>query len=140
MSEQRETCPKCGESIRERYGIHDYYQCSSEGWDGIVTMQSTTCRIRELESTVAKLQADIVGLKISLNLVAGVATNLMVAVGMDWNTEVASLCNFSEPEKTREKWRLTSHKAHDLVSAIKTELSALRRSHAAAIEAAVREI
>lgn len=58
MSEQRETaadvCQKCGLGRTYRPYTHEplCFECGSDG-----SLQSDKCRIRELESTVAKLQA-----------------------------------------------------------------------------------
>lgn len=47
-----------------------------------------------------------------LNLVVGVATNMMVALGMPWRVEVGNLCNFGDDFETINlRWKMAEKEA-----------------------------
>ena len=56
-----------------------------------------------------------------LNLVLGAATGMMIEAGLDWEKEVAILCNLSTPD---DQWEAATTKAREI---IRHAIAALRR-------------
>ena len=55
----------------------------------------------------------IAGGRRDMNLVMGVCTGLMTALGMPWRDQVASLCNFAGPfDETERRWKKAGEEAH----------------------------
>ena len=53
-----------------------------------------------------------------MNLVMGVAANIMTAVGMDWEREVAPLCfTGGDFDEMKKKWDAANREAHNRIAA-----------------------
>lgn len=82
-----------------------------DGWDKE--------RLDEDEATLARAylaEHPPVGGRRDMNLVMGVATNIMTALGMSWENQVAILCNFAGPfEETKARWDAANHDAHERI-------------------------
>jgi hypothetical protein len=65
-----------------------------------------------------------------MNLVVGIATNLMTLAGLSWANEVAPLCNFAgDIDWAERSWRAASSKAHKAIAEKDAEIERLRNEN-----------
>jgi len=70
--------------------------------------------------TPAELGSRILRFEDALNMVLGHAANLMVALGLPWEGDVATLCNFAgDAGETRKRWDGAGYRAHAALHRLK---------------------
>ncbi len=86
---------------------------------------------------LAEMQRDNFQLRADLNLVAGIATNLMTALGMSWQDQCAALCNFSEGHEVNEKrWKAAYFDACERITIMRNDIKILKEE----VEFQIREL